>query len=200
MCLSARALRVLPVLLVVAACAGTPVDQRALTRVRLSQAVTPEARVLAVAGRFRDFGLSPLARGRFTFGTPPVVAAFVPGHDPILRGDLVVVTAGLSGPDVAEVLEAGRLLVAMQPDNEPRRSVLVAFWPAGLEVEAGLASVAAVPVWPDSARTATLVVGATAAPPALAAPSSDPAALVAAILALADREPVGTGTLGDVPR
>lgn len=191
----------LPALLLVTACASSRMDERAVTEARLLGATTPAARVAAVAGRFRDAGLAPLARGRFAFGTPPVVAAIVPGHDPILRTELVVLAASLDGPEVADVLEAGRLLMERQPDNEPRRSVLVAFWPSGQGVEAGLASIAAVPVWTDSSRVATVVVGTADGPRDVNVSASDPATVVQVTLDIANRPPaVAADTVAGVPR
>jgi hypothetical protein len=170
----------------VTACASTrpPLD---VTRARLAAAATPEARVAVAVERLAGTGAAPLAHGRvrpasgavFTFGTPAVVGAIVPGQVPVRRLELVTLATALDGTALAETIEAARALVAARPDGRPRRSVLVAAWPAGLDAEAGLARIAAVPVWPESLRVATVVVGAQAPAGTVAV---DPAGLVGAAL------------------
>ncbi len=186
----------------VTACASTrpPLD---VTRARLAAAASPEARAAVAVERLAGTGAAPLAQGRvrpssgavFTYGTPPVVGAIVPGQVPVRRLELVTLATALDGPALAETIEAARALVAVRPDGQPRRSVLVAAWPAGLTAEAGLARIAAVPVWPESLRVATVVVGAEATAGAV---GLDPAGLVgdalvarivAAVLAVADAPP-----------
>ena len=195
-------LSVLVLLLFAFGCAGSRPPLEA-TRLRLAEAATPEARAVAVAERLATTGVAPLAGGFtrplptpvYTFGAPPIVGGIVPGQVPLRRLELLVVATALDGPFLAETIEAARALIARRPHGRPQRSVLVAAWPTGLAPAEGLARIRAVPLWPDSLRIATLVVGPGApdGTTALAASRLTGDVLVARIveaaLALADAPP-----------
>ena len=114
-----------------------------------------------------EAGLTPLADGRpndaeepdaaaFTAPTSGLLGGFVPGRQPLLRPELVVLVAPADGPLAAAVLEAGRLLVIRSmTENEPGRTVLVALT-SGAE---GPSAAVRLPVWPADAIREVLVVG-----------------------------------------
>lgn len=204
--------RSLFVLLVgIAGCVGSRPPLEA-TRLRLAAAATPEARTAAAVERLATTGVAPLAGGFvrplpapvYAFGTPPIVGGIVPGQTPARRLELVTLATALDGAAAAETIEAARHLVARRPHGEPARSVLVALWPMGLTPAEGLARVNAMPLWPDSLRIATLVVGPTAPAGATALDAAGltgealVARIVAAVLA-ADREAATGSSTSSAP-
>ncbi len=129
----------------------------------LAEAPSDSARRAVTRHLLASAGLTPLAGERFTFGSPEVVAGFVPGRVPVERDTLVVVAAG--GASAAVVAEAARALVEAAARNEgPERSVLVALWEPGRTAEQGLADVLAFGLWPSDAIRGVLVVNAALAP------------------------------------
>lgn len=128
---------------------------------RLAEAPSDSARRAVTLDLLASAGLTPLAGERFAFGSPEVLAGFVPGRVPAERDTLVVVAAGRSGASVAAVVEAVRMLVEAAAQNEgPERSVLVALWEPGRTAAQGLADVRAFPLWPSDAVRGVLVVNA----------------------------------------
>lgn len=155
-------------------CAGSR-SSLEVTQAQLAEARTPAARAEVLVARLADGGLTPLAGGAspgaarvWRGGRPPLVAAWVPGLNPLYRTQLVTVATALDGVAAAETAEAARRLVAARPAGRPDRTVLVAYWPASQDAASGLATLRQLPLWPDSLRMATLVVGAPASPGAVA--------------------------------
>lgn len=187
------------------ACASprTPLE---VTRARLAEALTPGARTAAAAARLHDARTAPLGDGRVRPMPRDVrtwdglAAGVVAGRDPRFRDEMVTLAASLDAPFAAEVVEAARRVAAAGLHGEPHRTVLVVLWPAGPATD-GLSRIRHLPLWPDTLRVATFVVGpeapdgAEALDPEGTAGEALVARLAAAVLARAHRDPARPDTL-----
>ena len=150
----------------------------ALVRDSLRAGAPGAARRAAAVRRLAAAGVTPFADGTFDGGRPPnrdglyqldggpggaeVVGGFVPGRHPLGRSRLVVLGASSDETSASAVLEASRVLVARSlVENVPDQTVLVTLWDGRASNEAGVASALALPVWPRTAVTSVVVVGAT---------------------------------------
>ena len=104
----------------------------------LEAAPSSLARLAVAARSFARQGLTPVAapllstaESRFTLATAdgPLAVGIVPGRDPLLRPELVLVGVDVESPQAPAVLEAARVLVERARwSNEPARSVEVVLW------------------------------------------------------------------------
>lgn len=106
-------------------------------------------------------GATPLAGGTFEAGVGvPFVGGFVPGHQPLVRDQLVVVGVSLERPlAAAATLEAVRVLVAHSRwGTVPERTVQVVFWSGGTTDRAGAEGALRLPLWPRDLVAAVVVI------------------------------------------
>ncbi|MGB3542920.1 hypothetical protein [Rubrivirga sp.] len=171
-------MRLIPLALLVVIGCSAPRDPAALGPQARPSALTYEVTVdsledaasslarLAVGARAMvGVGLTPLAspllstpESRFTLPavSGPLALGLIPGGDPLLRSELVVVGADVDTPSAAVVLEAARALVERsQWTDVPGRSVQIALWSGAASRSRALSA----PLWRRDAVYAVLEVG-----------------------------------------
>ena len=124
--------------------------------------VVERAFVRAGVTPLSDFGMAPAPSPRFRMPLGgPAVAGFVPGRDPRVRGELVLVGTRLEGPAVGAVLEAARVLVERsQWVTAPGRTVEVVFWSGVRSDREGARQALGAALWPRDRIRGVVVVGA----------------------------------------
>lgn len=157
----------------------------------LAEAPSSAARRAVVVRRLAAAGFTPLAGGvqrdgRYLVGVgTPYVGGFVPGRQPVVRDELVLVGTSLDGPAAPAVLEAGRVLVARSMwETTPGRTVEFVFWSGRTPAREGVAGALRLPTWPRDAVVAVLLVGDDVGPgvegvPTFAVPSPGAGAALA---------------------
>ena len=170
----------LPALLLAVGCAGgdavrtTGPDARPSPRAlrALADSLAADASTAAREGvvrrAFARSGLTPLS----DFGRPPApaprfeaplgrphVAAFVPGRDPRVRSELVVVGTALEGGSAPALVEAARVLAERGLWTQtPGRTVEAVVWSAAPSDRLGLLRALEAPLWDRSQIRAVVVV------------------------------------------